>query len=65
MHHRPQLAPAQFGDARVVAHRRDHGDRVRTAAFTLLADTEEQFLMNLAGDQRVQLNELLSRIVEL
>jgi DNA-binding MarR family transcriptional regulator len=41
------------------------GERVRTAAFTVLANTEEQFLMNLAGDQREQLNDLLSRIVEL
>jgi DNA-binding MarR family transcriptional regulator len=41
------------------------GERVHTAAFTLLADTEEQFLMNLGGDQRAQLNDLLSRIVEL
>jgi DNA-binding MarR family transcriptional regulator len=41
------------------------GERVRTAAFTLLANTEEQFLTNLAGDQRAQLNDLLSRIVEL
>jgi MarR family transcriptional regulator, lower aerobic nicotinate degradation pathway regulator len=41
------------------------GERVRTAAFTLLADTEEQLLTNLAGDQRAQLNDLLSRIVDL
>jgi DNA-binding MarR family transcriptional regulator len=41
------------------------GDRVHAAAFTLLADTEERFLVQLAGDQRQQLNELLSRIVEM
>jgi MarR family transcriptional regulator, transcriptional regulator for hemolysin len=41
------------------------GDRMRTAAFTLLADSEERFLTHLVGDQRDQLNDLLSRIVEL
>jgi DNA-binding MarR family transcriptional regulator len=41
------------------------GERVRTAAFTLLADTEERFLMHLGGQQRDQLHDLLSRIVEL
>jgi DNA-binding MarR family transcriptional regulator len=42
-----------------------HGERVREAAFTLLVDTEERFLTHLAGDQRAQLNDLLSQIVEM
>jgi DNA-binding MarR family transcriptional regulator len=41
------------------------GERIRARAFTLLAESEEQFLMPLAGEQRDQLNDLLSRIVEL
>lgn len=41
------------------------GDRIRSRAFTLLADCEERFLMPLAGEQRDQLNDLLSRIVYL
>jgi DNA-binding MarR family transcriptional regulator len=41
------------------------GERIRARAFTLLAESEQQFLMPLAGEQRDQLNDLLSRIVEL
>jgi DNA-binding MarR family transcriptional regulator len=41
------------------------GERIRGQAFTLLADCEERFLMPLAGDQRDQLHDLLSRIVYL
>jgi DNA-binding MarR family transcriptional regulator len=41
------------------------GEAVRSRAFTLLADCEERFLMPLAGEQRHQLNDMLSRIVDL
>lgn len=41
------------------------GERVRNQAFTLLADCESRFLTPLAGEQRDQLHDLLSRIVYL
>jgi DNA-binding MarR family transcriptional regulator len=41
------------------------GDRVRVEAFVLLAASEERFLTPLAGEQRKQLNDQLSRIVQL
>ncbi len=41
------------------------GEGVRLQAFTLLAESEERFLTPLAGQQRDQLNDLLSRIVYL
>jgi DNA-binding MarR family transcriptional regulator len=39
------------------------GEQVRSEAFALLAEGEDQLLIPLAGEQRDQLNELLSRIV--
>jgi MarR family transcriptional regulator, lower aerobic nicotinate degradation pathway regulator len=41
------------------------GDLVRADAFTRLVDCEERFLTPLSGDQRVELHDLLSRVVEL
>ena len=41
------------------------GEQVREQAFALLVDCEERFLTPLAGEQRAQLTELLSRVVEL
>jgi DNA-binding MarR family transcriptional regulator len=41
------------------------GDRLRTRALTLLLDCEERFLTQLAGEQRDQLHDLLSRVTEL
>jgi len=38
---------------------------VRAAVFTLLVEAEDRFLVHLAGRQREQLNDLLSRIMEL
>jgi DNA-binding MarR family transcriptional regulator len=41
------------------------GERLRAHAFTLLVECEERFLQPLAGEQREQLHDLLSRVVEL
>jgi MarR family transcriptional regulator, lower aerobic nicotinate degradation pathway regulator len=41
------------------------GDTIREQAFTLLIDCEERFLIPLAGEQRTQLTDLLTRVVEL
>lgn len=41
------------------------GEGVRLQAFSLLAESEDRFLTPLAGQQRDQLNDLLSRIVYL
>jgi len=41
------------------------GERAREHASSLLIDCEERFLIPLAGEQRDQLTELLSRIVEM
>ena len=41
------------------------GHRIRRRALTRLVDSEERFLMPLGGEQRHQLNDLLSRIVYL
>jgi DNA-binding MarR family transcriptional regulator len=41
------------------------GEALRVQAFSLLAESEDRFLMPLAGQQRDQLNDLLSRIVHL
>jgi DNA-binding MarR family transcriptional regulator len=41
------------------------GEQVRSEAYALLAEREEQLLIPLAGEQRDQLNDLLSRIVYL
>ena len=41
------------------------GDLVRADALTRLVDCEERFLTPLSGDQRLELHDLLSRVVEL
>ena len=41
------------------------GDRLRGEAFTRLVDCEERFLTPLAGDQREELHDLLSRVIDL
>lgn len=41
------------------------GEKVRGRAFKLLLDCEDRFLTPLAGDQRDELTQLLSRIVEM
>jgi MarR family transcriptional regulator, lower aerobic nicotinate degradation pathway regulator len=41
------------------------GDRIREQAFTLLLDCEERLLTPLAGEERAELTDMLSRIVEM
>jgi DNA-binding MarR family transcriptional regulator len=41
------------------------GEQIRGQAFTLLLDCEDRFLVPLADDQRHELTQLLSRIVEM
>lgn len=41
------------------------GNRVRADALKLLLECESRFLKPLAGDQREQLHDLLSRVIEL
>jgi DNA-binding MarR family transcriptional regulator len=43
----------------------EKGERTREQAFTLLTDCEQRFLTPLAGSERVDLTDLLSRVVEM